>query len=42
MMFQMASCVAIRRPPNGQKIKSVPNASKLCPHSHVKRLDVEG
>jgi hypothetical protein len=38
----MASCVAIRWPPNGQRAKCVPNMSNPCPHSHVRRLDVKG
>jgi hypothetical protein len=42
MMSRMASCVAIRRLPNGQQAKCVPNASNSCPHSHVKILDAEG
>jgi hypothetical protein len=42
MMFQMASFVAIRWPPNGQWTKCVPNAFNPCPHSHLKKLDAEG
>jgi hypothetical protein len=42
MTSQMTSCVTIHWPPNMQQAKCVPNASNLCPHSHVKRLDAKG
>jgi hypothetical protein len=42
MMFQMVSCLAICWPLHGQWTKSVTNAFNLCPHSHVRRLNVEG
>jgi len=41
-MSQMASCVVICWPPNGQRAKCVPNVSNPCPHSQMKRLNVEG
>jgi len=42
MTSQMASCLAIHWPPNEQWIKCVLDASNLCPHSHVKKLDAKG
>jgi hypothetical protein len=42
MTSQMTSCVAIHWPSNGQQTKRVPYASNPCPHSHMKRLNVEG
>jgi hypothetical protein len=42
MMFPMASCVAIDQPLNGQCIRCMLDASNPCPHSHLRRLNVEG
>jgi hypothetical protein len=42
MMSLMVSCVAIRWPLNVQCARCVLNASNQCPHSNVKRLNVEG
>jgi hypothetical protein len=41
-MSQMASCVVIYWPPNGQRAKCETNVSNLCPRSQMKRLNVEG
>jgi hypothetical protein len=42
VMFLMVSYVAIRWPLNRQGVRCMPDASNPCPHSHVKRLNVEG
>jgi hypothetical protein len=35
-------CPTICWPPNGQRVKCVPNASNPCSHSYVRKLDAEG
>jgi hypothetical protein len=40
MTSWMASCVTICWPPNGQWVKCMLDASNSCPHSLVKRLNV--
>jgi len=42
MMSQMALCVAIHWPPNGQQNKCMLHASNSSPHSHVRRLNAKG
>jgi len=42
MMSPMVSCVAIYRSPTMQQVKCMSNASNLCPHSHMRRFNVEG
>jgi hypothetical protein len=42
MTLLMVSCVVIHWPLNRQCARCMPNVSNPCPHSHTKRLNVEG